>query len=115
MYLIFRSTTGERFDMGTLIMLGVEDGQNDTGTKPYVISEIRKWTPEERWERFFGENGEAKCVVFRYGNNVISAGYIKLPHYEGEIFCFVDSEEHTFQEIEEAAIKKYYGCGTEPL
>jgi hypothetical protein len=111
MYLIFRSTTGERFDMGGLIMLGVED----INCERHVVSEIRKWTAEERWELFFGENGEAKCVVFRYGNNVISAGYIKLPHYEGEIFCFVDSEEHTIQEIEEAALKKYYGCGTEPL
>jgi hypothetical protein len=108
MNLIFRSANGKRFDMGCLIMLGLDSHMNSDSQK-HVISEIYEWTPEERWERFFGQDDEAKCVVFHYGGNVLSTGCIKMPHYDAEIFCFVDSEERTLQEIEEAAKSKFNG------
>lgn len=108
-YLIFRSTSGERFEMGCLIMLGSIDDQVLDQCKSYVTKRIHEWTPEERWSHYFGESN--KCVIFQYKEYKLFTACIKLPHYEPEIFCLVKYDYDTlcgFEDIEKEAHNKYY-------
>ena len=112
-YLIFRSSdTDERFDMGCLIMLdnNMLDNKVLDECSRYVTNTIHGWTPEKRWESFFGKDGGTpRCVTFRYKDYDLVAAQIKLPHYVPEIFCLVvGSDAATYEDVYKAAYDKYY-------
>jgi hypothetical protein len=107
-FLKFSSPHGDIFEMGCLIMLG---NDKDDDIQRYVVGQVRNWIPEERWNRFFGQDGSPLCVTFRYRGFRMSASYCKLPHYEGEIFCLVEPD-HQFPrdayDVEMEAYSKFY-------
>lgn len=118
MYLIFRSSTGMRFDMGCLIMLGTVDKETLEDCKSHVVSTIWKLNPEERWNHFFDEDNKPKCATFDYNGYKLSAVYVKLPHYEPEIFCLVETTDrvgNATERVGNEAYKKYYNESGVPL
>ena len=85
-YLLFRS--GDKtFEMGCMVAVMGEEHED---VRAFAIDQIRRWTPEERWERFMER--DMTPVLFHHRGFRLSAAYIQLPGYVPEIFCVIEEE-----------------------